>query len=87
VISFSVFNILPADMQADMLFNSGIYLELVRKTSQLNIELYALEHFYVEVYYDNSTEDALFLRAFESTKELEPYLSMIPVRNMFNPDK
>jgi hypothetical protein len=74
-------------MQADMLFNSGIYLELLRKTSQLNIELYALENFYVEVYYDNSTEDALFLRAFESAKELEPYLSLITVRNIFTPDK
>lgn len=83
MISFSVYNILPPDMQADMLLSSGVYLELVRQTPRLNIELYALHNFYVEVYLDKSTEDTVLLRAFDSLKELELYSHLIGINNIF----
>ncbi|MBO9684287.1 MAG: hypothetical protein J7502_16750 [Flavisolibacter sp.] len=73
---------LPQEMQAEILLQYGVYLELIRRTPQLNIELYALDHFYVELYFDKITEDPLFLRAFDSVKELEPYLPLIPIENI-----
>ena len=82
--TFSTFNILPQDMQADELLDSGVYLDLARQTQRLNIELYALHNFYVEVYFDKLTEDPLLLRAFESLKELEDYFHLISINSIFN---
>jgi hypothetical protein len=70
-------------MQAEILLEFGVYLELTRHTSQLNIELYAVNDFYVEIYLDKETEEPFSLRAFYSTYELEPYLSLIEIDSIF----
>ena len=79
MISFETYKMLPQDMQAEALLHFGVYLELIRTTQQLNIELYALNEFYVEIYFDKMTGDPLFLRAFDSVMELEPYLPFIEI--------
>lgn len=83
MVVFLTFKMLPQDVQAEVLLKKGVYLELIRKTSGLSIELYALSDFYVEVYFDQVTEEPLFLRAFRSIKELEPYLSLIEIESIF----
>jgi len=70
-------------MQAEVLLQFGVYLDLIRKTPRLNIELYALNDFYVEVYFDKITEDPLFIRAFDSVKELDAYLPLIGIDGIF----
>lgn len=80
--TFSTFNILPQGLQADVLLNSGVYLDLARETSKLNIELYALHEFYVEVYLDKITEDLVLLRAFESLRDLERYFHLIAINSI-----
>lgn len=82
MISIDRYNMLPQEMQAEILLEHGAYLELTRKTPQLNIELYALANFYVELYFDKVTEDPLFLRAFDTVKELEPYLPLIEIEGI-----
>lgn len=86
MMTFSTFNILPQDLQADELLDSGVYLDLARQTQKLNIELYALHNFYVEVYFDKLTEDPLLLRAFDSLKELEQYFNEIGINTIFKRD-
>ncbi len=83
MISFNTFKMLSCDMQAEVLLQWGVYLDLIRQTSELNIELYALNDFYVEIYFDKITEDPLFLKAFHSLEELEPYLSLIEIDSLF----
>ena len=73
---------LSQDLQAEILMQFGVNLDLIRETSNLNIELYALYDFYVEVYFDKATEDPLFLRAFNSMQELEPYLPSIGIDSL-----
>jgi len=77
------YKLLPQDEQAEVLMKFRVYMELVRHSEQLNIELYALNDFYVEIYFDTITEDPLFLRAFDSTQELEPYFALIEIDNIF----
>jgi hypothetical protein len=80
---FEYFLLLSQDLQAGELLQSGVYLELIRETHELTIELYALHDFYVEVYYDKKTEGPLDLRAFDSMKDLEPYLSLFEIEDIF----
>ena len=79
MISFEIYKNLTQVRQAEMLLEFGVYLELERQTVQLNIELYALDDFYVEVYFDKISEEPLFIRAFRSVQELEPYLPRIEI--------
>ncbi|HTM92398.1 MAG TPA: hypothetical protein VL095_08270 [Flavisolibacter sp.] len=54
---------LPQELQAEILLQYGVYLELIRKTPQLNIELYALDHFYVELYFDKIYRRPAFFKS------------------------
>ena len=83
MISFVEYRSLPQNYQAEILWTDGVYLELMRYTKGLNIELYALYNFYVEVYFDSLTEEPLFLKAFKQAKKLDPYLSQINIENIF----
>lgn len=62
MISFDTYKILPRDLQAGVLLQRGVYLELIRETAQLNIELYSLNDFYVEVYFNNQTGGSSFYK-------------------------
>jgi hypothetical protein len=80
---FESYKMLSQELQADILLEYGVYLELIRNAPNLSIELYALYNFYVEIYFDKGTEEPLFLRAFNSVKELEPYLHLVEIESIF----
>lgn len=82
MISFEAYKKLSADLQAEILWQFGVCLDLVRTTSRRCIELYALGNFYVEMHFNRKTEDPLFLKAFNKTKDLEPYLKLIEIGNL-----
>jgi len=67
------------DLQTQVLSFDGVYLELMRSCCHLNVELYSLYNFYVEIVFDKETEEPLYLRPFEKTKFLEPYLEKIDI--------
>ena len=65
--------------KAQILWMDGVYLNLVRHTKRMTIELYALYNYYVEIYFDKFTEDPLFLKTFQSCKSLDPYLPLVSI--------
>lgn len=73
-------------LQAQILWIDGAYL-MMRTTPRLRVELYSLYHFYVEVFYDQRTEDPLYIKSFERTDYLEPYLEQISIDDIFAPTK
>lgn len=83
MVSYLTYKLLPQNRQAELLFLHGVYLQLIRKHADFNIELYALNQFYVELYFDKLTEEPLFLNAIESVEELEPYLLLIEIDELF----
>ncbi len=69
--------------KADTVWNHAIYL-MSRPYASGIANLYALEDFYVEVYYDqelNSIED---IRSFKSVHCLEPYLDEIKLGKLLD---
>jgi len=56
-----------------------LYLNLIRTSHNLNVELYALYRFYVEIFFDKTTEEPLYLKAFQNISFLEPYLKLIEI--------
>ena len=48
-----------------------------RKNEDLQALLFQVDNFYVEVYFLPESDEVLFTRCFENTKELEPYLQAI----------
>ena len=81
MISFEKYQSMAQSQKAEILWLEGVYLELIRQTPLLNIELYALYDFYVEIYFDKATEEPLFLRAFQDPVNLEPYLSLVDIKD------
>ena len=83
MINYKLYKSLPQSEQADILLEHGVYLELVRQTSRVEIELYALDGFYVEVYFDRRSEEPFYLKAFRNIRLLEPYLTVIDIEPLF----
>lgn len=81
MISFSEYKCLEQSKQAEILWMEGVYLELVRRTRKMNIELYSLNDFYVEIFFDRITEEPLFLKSFKNISSLDAYLSLIDIEN------
>lgn len=82
MISYEAFRNLSKDLQAEILWQFGVDLALVRMTSRRCIELYALDNFYVEMHFDKKNREPLFLKAFNKTKDLEPYLKLIEIEGL-----
>lgn len=73
--------------------SQGVRRELVKKkgallanrhTEDFAILLYQMDAFYVELYYNLNTSEVAWVKSFESTDELEPYLENINLSNLFN---
>jgi hypothetical protein len=82
MLCFEQYHSLDQDLQAHLLWKDGVFLELIRNTHKLNIELYTLYNFYVEVYFDAITEEPLFLKPFINSDLLEPYLQQINLEGL-----
>ena len=61
-----------------LLFENGIYLPS-RFIKDYQLVLFAVDSFYVEVYFDLEHEQVGYIKAFSSTDELMPYLSSIDI--------
>ena len=61
-----------------LLFENGIYLAS-RFIKDYQLVLFAVDSFYVEVYFDLEHEQVGYIKAFSSTDELMPYLSSIDI--------
>lgn len=70
---------LEEDLQTQILSLDGVFMELRRKARELNVELYALYGFYVEIFFDSVTEEPLYLKPFRKMKYLEPYLVQVDI--------
>lgn len=77
------YQLLDEELQAQLLFVDGVYL-MTRKTARMDIDLYALYHFHVEVFFDKKQEEPLYLKSFDSEQLLDPYLEAISLNAIYN---
>ncbi len=76
------FNELTREVQIDVLLNDGVYL-CQRTRGKQWIELYQIEAFYVEVYFNQKQNRILRFNSFLSTDALKPYFHLIPLTGLF----
>ncbi|MEO6070222.1 MAG: hypothetical protein ABIN57_07680 [Chitinophagaceae bacterium] len=72
------FKALSQSSQRAFTLDIGIFLA-DRHTEDFTIILYSLNGFYVELYYHNDTNEVGWVKSFNSTAELDPYLLDIDV--------
>lgn len=65
-----------------LLLNDGVFL-MQRSTSHVNVKLFALYNFYVEVYYDKAEEEPLYIKSFELGQAIDIYLQAIDIDPVF----
>ncbi|MFL5738738.1 MAG: hypothetical protein ACJ75B_00865 [Flavisolibacter sp.] len=82
MMSFQKYQTLESSLQAEILWLHGVYLDLIRHTPKLNIELYSLFDFYVEIYFDKVSEEPLFLKAFKDIRKLDPFLEHVDIESL-----
>lgn len=76
--TFEQFQALPKDIQRNVVKHFGVFL-FGRSGVGVNVMLYQVEGFYVEIYFDEKMSESIHIRGFEDTKHLEPYLRKIDV--------
>jgi hypothetical protein len=69
------FNTLSRVDQADLLLAEGIFLNS-RNEAAFIIDQYQLHDFYVEVHYDNNTNDAVAVKSFYPRQQHSPIYQM-----------
>jgi hypothetical protein len=69
------FNTLSKTDQAELLQLEGVYLSS-RKEAELIIDRYQLDSFFVDVYYDVATEEAVCIQSFYPTQKQSPIYQM-----------
>lgn len=72
------FNKISVEQQQKALLSNGVFLA-ERKDAPLRMMLYDMEHFYVEVFFLSKYNKVAWFNAFQSTKNLEPYLQKIDI--------
>ena len=76
MISCEEYQLIDEPLQAQLLKLDGVYL-MLRKTAKLNVELFSLYAFYVEVFYNKTGSDPLYFKSFECGRNLNVYLETI----------
>ncbi len=69
-------------LQAQLLWIDGVFL-MMRKTERVNVELYSIYNFYTEVFFDKKNNEPLYIKAFELGKNMDAYLEMIDIDDIF----
>ena len=72
------FKFLDDKSQAEVLFNYGVLIA-ERLYKDLVIQLYQINSFYVEVYYNSIFKMVQGINSFDNLTRLEPYLSSIDI--------
>jgi hypothetical protein len=84
MLTFEDYRLLEEDLQVQVLSMDGVYLGLIRPCRNRNVELYALYHFYVEIFFEAESGEPLYLRPFQKMSRLEPYLAMVDIDSLVN---
>lgn len=66
------------EVQEKMVKGEGVFL-MERKSLGVSVLLFQLHGFYVEVFYNTSTEMVSFIKSFEDMDGIEAYLSMVDI--------
>jgi len=69
------FNALEENKKADAVWKGTFLAD--REENGLAVQLYAVDSFYVELFYDPQANRVLRFRAFRSKNQLVPYLALI----------
>ena len=75
-ITLAEFGKFPVDRQAQHLWDWGHYL-LNRQGPRITIKLYALENFYVEVWYNRQYRSITAITCFKKINKLDAYLNAV----------
>ena len=73
------FKLLSTEQQFTFLWESGVYLD-ARITDNYTINLYGIDGFYIEVFYNSANNKIEFLESFKSVDRLSPYLKSIDLQ-------
>lgn len=65
-----------------VVLRTGIFLS-EKKYGFFRTMLYQVDGFYVEIFFTRLSKDAAWFRSFDSTKNLQPYLSQIDISALF----
>lgn len=68
----SFFNNINRKSQADLLFREGNFL-FTREEPQYLVDVYSLEDFFVEIYFNRQLEDFVTMRSFEASDRRPQY--------------
>ena len=69
-------------LQAQLLKIDGIHL-MGRKTERLNVKLFILYNFYVEIFFFKENDQSLYIKSFENVDYLNLYFNQIKIDNVF----
>ena len=69
------FNVMDERAQAEAVFTEGVYVD-DRDEEGLKVQLYRLDSFYVEVFYDPVGNEIMRYRSFKSPGQLAPYVKL-----------
>jgi hypothetical protein len=75
---FAEFKTLDLYEQAGIICESGVMLAERSEDDNL-VVLYAVESFYVEIFYRNADSEIIKFRSFQSVQFLEPYFEQIDI--------
>lgn len=75
------FNALTLPQKCYFVVKCGVYLSTFNDR-RLSIDLYQLEDYYVEIFYEHGTTDCSMARAFVGTFELDKYLVNISIAEL-----
>ncbi len=70
------YHAMDQEAQRWWVLHNGVYL-CNRKTRDFTVFLFALESFYVEMYFYNVNDLVFLIKSFDSTDELDPYLEEV----------
>ena len=77
------FKALATDKQRKALLQKGAFVA-DRITSAFCVYLFQIDKFYVEIFFTKESDDIVWIKSFENTDELEPYLTHINISSLLN---
>lgn len=85
--TFSDFQKLTEVSKMQRLWLNGVYLDLTRYTKKLQVNLYALDGFYVEIFFERKHKEPLYIKEFEDPEKLDLYLDQVNIDDVFEMKK
>ena len=76
------FKSLPKELQLEQLSVNGTSLDLAYTEKGMEVSLFAYHDFYVEVFFQNYTDEIIALKSFKSMHRLTPYLKQIDINEI-----